>query len=248
VTRTEKEIDRLFTLPLSEFTEARNALAKQLKKDGDGAGAERVRSLRKPPAPVWAINQAVRSDAAATRDLLKAAQALRAAQQRALGKQRSGEAVREARDRERQAVQRLAQAAQAALEKSGGTAGSAQLEKIERTLGTAALDDEARPLLKAGRLTDELQPAGFEALAGMQLGGPPPDGAEDGRQGSRGDEAARRRQRRALQERAHEAERRASAAEREADEAEDVARRARAAAGRARAEADEAAAALGEAD
>jgi hypothetical protein len=246
VTPTEKEIDRLFTLPVDEFTGARNALAKELKQDGDDEGAERVRSLRKPTAPVWAINQAVRSDAAATRDLLKAAQALRAAQRRALGKQRSGEAVREARDRERQAVQRLAQAAQAALEQTGQAAGRAQLEKIERTLGAAALDDDARALLQAGRLTQELQPAGFEALAGMPL----PhhrDAAEVDPRQSRRDEAERRRRRRDLQERAREAERRASAAEREADEAEDAARRARTAAERARAEADEAAATLADA-
>jgi hypothetical protein len=237
VTRIEQEIDRLFTLPSGDFTGARNALAGELKKAGDAEGAERVRGLRKPPAAVWAINQAVRSDAAGTRDLLKAAQALRAAQQRALGKERSGEAVRAARDRERQAVQRLARAAQAALEESGQAAGAAQLDRIERTLGAAALDDDSRSLLKAGRLTHELQPAGFEALAGMQLSPP------------RRDEADRRQRerRRELQERARDAERRASAAEREADQAEDAARRARAEAERARTEADDAAAAAAEA-
>ena len=48
----EAEIDRLYQLPLDEFTPARNAVAK-----GAGGEAARVRALSKPPVAAWAVNQ-----------------------------------------------------------------------------------------------------------------------------------------------------------------------------------------------
>src|SRR5215216_4515208 len=50
-TRTlDAQIDRLYQLPLDEFTTARNALAKET---GDAG----IKRLQKPPAAAWAINQ-----------------------------------------------------------------------------------------------------------------------------------------------------------------------------------------------
>src|SRR5437773_10087717 len=53
VVALESEVDRLYQLPLSEFTAARNALAKTLKGDE----AARVRALAKPTVVPWAVNQ-----------------------------------------------------------------------------------------------------------------------------------------------------------------------------------------------
>ena len=50
-------VDDLFTLPLDEFTAARNALAGRLKKAGKTAEAEQVKGLGKPPVSAWAVNQ-----------------------------------------------------------------------------------------------------------------------------------------------------------------------------------------------
>jgi hypothetical protein len=49
----EPAIDELYQLPVDDFTAARNALAKTLS----GAGAARVRTLVKPTAVPWAVNQ-----------------------------------------------------------------------------------------------------------------------------------------------------------------------------------------------
>src|SRR5215210_4841946 len=46
------EIDRLFHLPLDEFTAARNALAKAAGKNGAA-----IKQLAKPPLAAWAVNQ-----------------------------------------------------------------------------------------------------------------------------------------------------------------------------------------------
>src|SRR3954451_19713893 len=47
----EQEIERLYQLPLEEFTPARNALAK------GSTEAARIRALAKPPIGAWAVNQ-----------------------------------------------------------------------------------------------------------------------------------------------------------------------------------------------
>src|SRR5918999_270653 len=53
----DAEIDALFQLPLTEFTNARNGLAARLKKAGRTEDAERVKSIQKPPASAWTVNQ-----------------------------------------------------------------------------------------------------------------------------------------------------------------------------------------------
>ena len=70
----EQEVERLYGLPLGEFTSARNELAKRLAKEGDRVAAESVRALPKPPVSVWAINEAARSDTDGVRALLEGRQ------------------------------------------------------------------------------------------------------------------------------------------------------------------------------
>ena len=50
----------LFAVPPAEFTTARDALAKELRAQGRDAEAKEVTSLRRPTAPVWAVNQLAR--------------------------------------------------------------------------------------------------------------------------------------------------------------------------------------------
>jgi hypothetical protein len=176
-----------------------------------------VKALAKPSQVAWAINHAARTDKMAVRRLLKAADGLRAAQEKALaGKQAD---LAGAQQREREAVRALARSAVKALGRS------TQSDRIERTLSAAALDPDARVLLQTGRLTEEIEPSGFDALAGMKLP-PAPKPTKPKR-----DEAKELR-RRELRAAAKEAERHAQTLERDA--------------ARARREADEAAAALAE--
>jgi hypothetical protein len=48
----DDDVDRLYQLPLNEFTGARNELAK-----GAGSRAPEIRKLAKPPVAAWAVNQ-----------------------------------------------------------------------------------------------------------------------------------------------------------------------------------------------
>ncbi len=243
--RTEREIDGLFALPPEEFTAARNALARRLKQDDDAEAAERVRGLAKPTVPVWTINQLARNDPSAVRSLLAAGAALRKAQERALTGRGGSDALRTAQAKQRDAVRDLGDRARTLLDSSSHPATQAVLERIARTLEAAALDEESRPLLKAGRLAAELEPAGFDSLAGFGI---PPKGAAP----AAGDELAERRRqkeearrrKRELQEKVRDLERQATEAEREAERAERAASEAREAADEAREAADAAAAEL----
>ena len=187
----DREIDGLFELPLEEFTRARNELAKRLAKDGDKARAEEVRALSKPSVPVWTINQLARREKPMVRALLDAGAKLRRAQERALGGGHS-DALRSAQADEREAVRALTRRAEEVLREAGKPTGRATLERINGTLGAAAVTDEARDDLKAGRLTDELKVSGFDSLVGLQA---PP------RRAVPGDELAERRRMKAERER-----------------------------------------------
>jgi hypothetical protein len=239
----DREIDRLYELPLEEFTAGRNALARRLKSEGDNEAAEQVAALAKPSVPVWTINQLARQEKARMRTLLNAGTKLRKAQERAL----SGgdpDALRIAQAEEREAIRDLMQRAGVLLEQAGRPASRPVLERIRSTLGAAALAESARSTLKAGRLTDELQMSGFEALAGIE---PAPRGKAKPR-----DELAERRkkkaeierERRRLEKRAREQSDRAGEAERSAERAEGAAAEARELADESRRAADAAEAEL----
>ena len=159
------------------------------------------------------------------RALLRSAEELRKAQQRALG----GEGGSELQDRlaeQRRSVRALARLGRDILADEGRSVSDAIVERIAKTLDAAALDEGWRFQLRAGRLTEELEPPGFEALAGMAPAPRPRKGAaaaqpKPGRIG----EARRRVQ---------EAQREARARTREAGQAESEALRAERAAGESR--------------
>jgi hypothetical protein len=58
----ERELDRLFGLPLAELTSEWNELARRLKSAGDREGAEQARALTKPSVAAWAVNQLSRRE------------------------------------------------------------------------------------------------------------------------------------------------------------------------------------------
>lgn len=150
----EEELDRLYALPLNEFTAARDELAKRLRADGERDLADEVKGLRKPTVAVWLVNQLAREREMDVKRLLKAGEALGKAQASAKG-------FAEARSDEQHALERLASAAREA------GVGPQAADRAIQTLRAASLSEEGRDLLKRGRLTEELEPPGFEALAGM---------------------------------------------------------------------------------
>jgi hypothetical protein len=170
VPELDAELDRLYGLPLDEFTAARNELVTRLRKAGQADAAERVRALRKPSVAVWTVNQLARRHPDEIEELVESGKRLRDGQAKAL---RGGAAdtVREATAAERASLRKVTRLAEELLSDEGRPAAAATLERIASTLRAAAVEPDAATLLAAGRLPDEVEPSGFAALAAMA---PPP--------------------------------------------------------------------------
>lgn len=241
VPELESELDDLFGRPLSEFTGARNELAKRLRKAGQDEAASRVQELKKPSVPVWTVNQLARRHPDEVRALVDAGGRLRKAQEAAFRDADARAALREATAAERDAARTLTRIAHELLDEEGRPATRAVIDRIGGLLRGAAITPEAAETLVAGRLTEETATSGFETLVGLEI----PKGAPR-KAAAKPKPADRRREQRLqrLRDRLDELDERARAAEGEAETAERDAQRARAAADRARAAAERAEAEL----
>jgi hypothetical protein len=159
----EPEIDRLYGLPLDEFTPGRDALAARLKTAGDSGEAARVKAMRKPTAPAWAVNQLARRYPKQVEVLIAASDRLRRSQQELLEGAPAGD-LWEATLAEREAVAELIKAAEWILTEAGLGAGRGALDRVSDTLYAAAADPSGRTLLRRGRITQEMRRAGFGDL------------------------------------------------------------------------------------
>ena len=149
----------LYGLDPDQFTAARNALAKQLRTDGDKAEAALVAKLRRPPATAWALNRVVRERPGVVDAVLDAGADLRVATESAL----EGDAsrLRTAQAWERRAVDNAASAAAAVLTAAGHGGGDAARQRMAGTLRAAMVDADVAAALRAGVLDDDRDASGF---------------------------------------------------------------------------------------
>jgi hypothetical protein len=179
----DEELDRLYGLPLDQFTAARDDLARELKSSGDDEAAQRVKRLKKPTRSAGAINRAVRERGDDAKELLAAAENLRSAQETMLGGG-GREAVDEATVRERAAVDRFMDAVEAELEAEGG-ASDAMLERARSTLQALAGDPDLRDEFEAGRISKDHEAVGFGGLTVEPAAKATPPRSDEKRQAQR---------------------------------------------------------------
>jgi hypothetical protein len=155
----DEEIDRLYGTPLDDFVQARDELAKRLAREGDREAGARVKALRKPTVGAWALNQAVRRRRAETDALLATGKRLRAAHESLLSGGDSAE-LRETMEEERSLTSALADCAEA-IASENGKSGPALRDRVRATLHAAAVLEEAREELAAGRFVREREAVGL---------------------------------------------------------------------------------------
>lgn len=207
------EVERLLGLPLDEFTSARNEAAKRLRKEGRADEAAAVAELRKPTAAVWAVNQAARREPGDVRALVRAAERVR---QDPAGAERDFRA----------ALADVVRDAQRVLKEHGQPPTDSVVRRIGTTAHAAAAS--APEELVHGVLREELEPSGFDAMAGMA-----PQPRRQPTKPKADDAAAKRERVAAARKALAEARDEARALGRAADKAERTAADARAAADRA---------------
>lgn len=187
-------VAELLAAPPEEFTARRNALAKQLTTQGHKDVAAKVRALKKPTRPVWAVNRLAHEAADEIEALLAAATALETAQQRLMSGKADAAALRDASAEHRQRLRSL-RARAAKLLDEPASSGSAMLDRVEATLNGAAAGDEGlRQALRAGRITAELSPPTFGPFGGFEGAAPPPQAATGGAPKQKKDTAATRKE------------------------------------------------------
>jgi hypothetical protein len=148
-----RESQKLYALPLSEFTAARNARAKELKqKDPELAAA--VAALPKPSVAAGALNELVHEDPSEVRALIQSGKRLRQAQEAAVSGKKGAD-LNEAIKEHRGALDRV-QRDLRRRKLSGPT-----IEKATQTLRVASLDPELWQLLERGLLHEDLAASGF---------------------------------------------------------------------------------------
>jgi hypothetical protein len=155
----DRETRKLYGLPASEFTAARNARTKELKpKDPELAAA--VAALPKPSVAAAALNELVREDPSEVRALIQSGKRLRQAQEAAVSGKKGAD-LNAAVQEHRAALDRL----QRDLRRrnlSGPT-----LEKAMRTVRVTSVDPELQPLLERGILHEDLAASGFGLDPGL---------------------------------------------------------------------------------
>jgi hypothetical protein len=158
-------IDALYAMPLERFVAERDALVKELRAAARRPEATEVAALQKPSVAAWAVNQVVRSQARAVRELWDAGDAVLDAQEQVMAGAGSGDDLRAAIERERGALGPLRDAARGLVTGNGRFLGDQNVDAVTETFHTAAVDRDAREAVADGRAAGPLQLAGVTGTA-----------------------------------------------------------------------------------
>ena len=152
----QDDVDELFKLPLTEFTDARNTLAKRLKQSGRANDANVVKTLTKPSVSAWTVNQLYWHHRDAFEELLAAGQRFRKAQRGGKVADMRGEL-----DARRKALSQLSDLASSLLNNPTPDMIRRVSTTLEAMSALASFSDGPTP----GRLSQDVDPPGFESLA-----------------------------------------------------------------------------------
>ena len=150
-----RETQKLYGLPLSQFTAARNARAKALRKS-DPELAAAVAALPKPSVSAGALNELVHEDPSEVRALVQSGKRLRQAQEAAVSGKKGAD-LNEAIKEHRVALDRV----QRDLRRRKLSATT--IDRATQTLRVASLDPELWPLLERGLLYEDLTASGLRS-------------------------------------------------------------------------------------
>jgi hypothetical protein len=171
-TGLNSEIRDLYRLPPEEFTAARNALSTRLRKEKRADDAAEVKALPKPTPSAWAVNALFEHQEQKMDALLAAGKRARAAQREAVSG-RGAESLREAIRLARGLADELRWEAAQILSQHGRAPSRTLVERVAANLQAIAFSPAAAEEASRGWLSRDLDPPGFEVLAGLQVASAP---------------------------------------------------------------------------
>jgi hypothetical protein len=166
VRTVEDAIDRVYQAPFASFVATRNELAADLKRAGHLEAAASLKTRSKPSLTAWAVNQLywrARKDLDA---LLDAGDRVRAGE-RALLEGRQAASHGEAVQARQKALARLLERADAIVAEEGLALSPAVRQRLHTTLEALAAFGTDGARHRHGRLVEDLDPPGFEALMAL---------------------------------------------------------------------------------
>jgi len=146
----------LYGLPLEQFTAARDARTKELRREGDRTVAAQVPRLPKPSVAAWAVDLLVRHERDLVEQLVELGAALREAQGTLAGEQ-----LRELDRERRRLLTAIGQQARALAEAQGQRLSDSVLGQVQATVHAAMADPAAAAAVRSGVLTTSLETSGF---------------------------------------------------------------------------------------
>ena len=152
-------LEQLYGSELESFTAERDAIVRDLRSQGRNDEANEIAALRKPPLPAHIANRLARERPRELRSLLDAAEKL--------SKAHSKGSLQTLRDAQTELHEALRTLVAAAPDVAGKPVSASVEQRLVSTLRAAAADPDAAAELRRGVLADELDPAGFDALAGL---------------------------------------------------------------------------------
>ncbi|HWP53755.1 MAG TPA: hypothetical protein VN476_06435 [Pyrinomonadaceae bacterium] len=169
----ENDVDALFKASLNEFISARKTLAARLKQGGQASEADRVKALVKPSITAWAVNQLYWKHQEEFDRLIETGQRFRQAQtSRSAGKMTD---MRVSLDERREVLSDLSRLADALLRDAGHNPSPDTIRRITTTLEAMSAYASLPDGLQAGRLTQDVDPPGFDSLASFVPGAAMPE-------------------------------------------------------------------------
>lgn len=161
--KLDQDVDELFKLPLAEFIAARDSLAKRLKQNGRADDAALVKALAKPSVSAWTVNQLYWNHRPEFEELLAAGQRFHKAQTSGLaGKVANMRGSLEAR---RAALAGLSDLAASLLTDAGHNPSLDMIRRVTTTLEAISAYASVSDGPTLGRLSQDVDPPGFESLA-----------------------------------------------------------------------------------
>lgn len=164
-------------VPPDSFVATRDALSRRLRQAGDREAASEVRRLRRPPPPLWALNQLAAAAPDRVAELVRAGEALRETTQQAL--QGGQAALGRLSGEHARLVDRLTGHAMELLAGLPAPATSETRSRIWSMLRVASLDPALASGLAEGSLAEEPVSTGFDSLLAFDMGAAPARAAHD---------------------------------------------------------------------
>lgn len=167
------DLDALYRAPLAEFIERRNTLAARVRGEQGKEPAAAIKALVKPGGTAWVVNQLYWRDSRDFDRLMKAGDYLRDVQQARLAGREDVD-MRGAMDSRKEALAVLMARVPELLGEAGLAVSQAMRSRVSTTLEALSIYGGREPGPRVGRLTEDVDPPGFAALAALVPAGAGP--------------------------------------------------------------------------